>query len=393
MVGYPRPEPIPLVQDAPPPDHQFDAAVAALGRAGQRRLLIATVETWDEVGQPSARARQQQVEALLDLGMTDRAWTRLERLRQHPDAQGDPACLTLAARLYLAHGWPEQARHTLDTLRESHPDHPDLASLDRQLAHPPEPVPADLPIEQTSRKVALQWVRRALATGALFQAGHLIDRCLARWPEDPSFSDLRWALSGRYALDEPSLRQVVERWGGGATAPPEITPLERQTPPPAPFVEDLEDEPTEQMHMSDLFGDDGPPTVPNEVIQEDTQLLRVVDVPAMEPEPPPPASPLSGGVPELEPEDDGLVVLRPRSGQRSPRRMSLPSKAPVERERLPLPRGTPPPSASPTPARADPPPGSVAPSPQTPPDPRLLALVGGALLAMTLGLGLVWLAM
>lgn len=384
------------------PLDRLDTAVRAMARAGQRRLLVATVETWSDVGDPTAGARVEQVRALLALGMTDRALARLQQL----PADGPLAAtwLELKIRIDLARGWVTRAKAGLSELMDRFPEHENLGALTRAIrARPPE-IPDDpAALESLARADALALVRHQLATGGQFRALQLLDTFDRRWPGDPSLADLRWALEGDYRLQDTSLEDVLERWGGPTPRDEDLPtdeigadhPALRNAPLPALFghrpaamddatEEDMEDdavETTQAMRLDDAFrehlaGELERTDASVAADAEDTQMLRVIrhdettdDVHGTSPD-------LER--PDLEAEDDEVVVMRRDAAAVPPveTRMPLPEPPMPVRRRRPKP----PPADEPLPDLTD----AIQPVGERSESSLVLAaaLAGGAFLAL-----------
>ncbi len=353
---------MPAAPALPPPD-RLDAAISALARAGQRRLLISTVETWADRGSPTVNARLAQVRALLELGMTDRAWTRLRAL---PPGSGEEAeQVILQTRLFLEHGWPDRATKSLATLRELAPDHPDIPKLARAIAKERLGDDPEISGATMARRDALRLVRKEMAQGAIFRARQLLDTFEKHWPADPSFGDLRWALVGDYRLRQTTLDEVASRWGGTAAADEDEDTMDidmrgeafQSAPLPRLFGDRRDEvsevsgtvaddpESTAAMYLDDVLrAADGAPSQPTpeeddagDAEDEPTQLLRVMrrsQGPSTEPgqQAPAPVEPT-----EMEFEDDDVVVMTHDRASSPPVETRMPRAAAPMPERLPLP--------------------------------------------------------
>lgn len=192
-----------------PTPSRLESAVAALAARGDQRNVIRLVEVWNEVGEPTRRARLAQARAFLELCMPDRAWIRLKDLVDGPEA--DVEALELAGRLFLKRGWPARARRPLERALAITAKDPTLERLLRQTAMPatePELDGSDDPAE------ILRAAEVHLCTGSLLRGRSLLERLRREHPGGRRVDDLLWALEGDFAFEgEPSLAELAERFG------------------------------------------------------------------------------------------------------------------------------------------------------------------------------------
>lgn len=168
------------------------------------------MERWAETGEPTPKARLAEAAAFLDLGLADRAWIRLQELGpQNADAQ------LLTARMFLARGWRERARATLDALRPTleASRRAELATLEAKLAEVPVDLP-DVPPETEQRpEILLPLAERYLVTGSFLKAQVLLERLKKSNPDHRRVQDLLWALQGDFSGGNIPLASWVDRFG------------------------------------------------------------------------------------------------------------------------------------------------------------------------------------
>lgn len=320
-----------------PPADQLEAATLELARRGELRLLVQVVERWGQVGAPTPAARLAQIEALLDLRVMDRAWTRLQAVPEEiPDALRR---WKLTARMFVERGWPNRAAEAVARAQALAPADPEVAILAAAALAPPRTPPALLPPAEAPFADRLAAAEALLACGAFLKGRRVLDVLDQEHPDDPRVSDLLWALQGDYDLVGATLAQVVTHYGAVERDAP-AAPSDLPAPPtpkrgafPALFRgpatahdrADNEAETTMATRLEDLRAAASFPDLDGD---DDTAVLRVVGsgrtdpragraAPAARPE-------------DVEEEDDVVVVVRRRELQAPPetrRPMPLPPAA------------------------------------------------------------------
>lgn len=269
---------------------------------------VGLVERWRDDGTPTAAARLAEVEALASLGLLDRAWARLEAL-----AEADAprvARLRLHARLLALREGGARARAAVEALRQAAPKDaglPDLeALLDRPAAAAPDLPPSDAPLE-----VQLRAAAELLAAGAHVRARRFVQTLAERFGPVPPVVEMVRAVHGDFGLDDRETRRLLEQHGTAPTIS-------------VPAVDDIDlpgAESTQLTRFSDPeSGADA--DVDADEPGESTQVLRVLGGETGEAWKAPAVA-----TPDLEEEDDGVVLVARR-----------PSPPPVTRRPLPAPR-------------------------------------------------------
>ncbi len=283
-------------------------------------------------------------EALLDLGMVDRAWTRLQDLSGALDVA--PAVQRATARMYVLRGWPEKARPLLDALAVDGAADSALAALVHEASAPPVALPAAEPAPEASVAEALDVAHRWLCGGAVLRAQRLLERLHREHPDHLGVGDRLWALRGDYELAPSRIRALVDTLvpaavpaASDAVAPPIHAAPHRPSSavPPSLFPagtdpgEDVEDasETTQATRLDDLAA----AAAAADDFDEDTQVLRVVAASEL-----PGAPEMPRGGPQqaaVEGEDDVVVQFLPAAGhQPSPEiRAPLPLPPPVPKKK------------------------------------------------------------
>lgn len=346
------------------------------------RTLVAMVERWSQMGDPTAKARLAQVRALLDLCMMDRAWTRLQAMRH--EERNDCERLELTARMFLARGWPKRARKVLDEATDRFPEHEVWAELSQLAEAPPRRAPAIEPRADDAFEHRVAASEAYLATGAYLKARRLLESLDRDHPDDPRVQDLLWALRGDYELAGHTLQSLVERYSPSsafadlgdfdedadltesitvADVPFASTWDGGQGAFPTMFLDGDDDEEgtaraepaevTQSTSVDELDRAIAPPVSFGD--DDDTQVLRVVsmaaELKANDFDFSPPTSP--GLVDELEGEDDAVVMLTRQQERQPPHQV---------REMLPI-------ENIPEPEIPAPPPPPVVTTPLPPPPP------------------------
>lgn len=292
------------------------------------------MERWSQVGTPTRKARYAQVEALLDLKMLDRAWTRLKAIPAEHDDPLERARLT--ARMFLTRGWHERALEAVDDALDVYPQDAELRSLRTRAQAPapptPKPPPADAPFAER-----LAAAEDLLVAGAYLKARRLLEALDRQEPANVRVSDLLWALEGDHDLQGTSLAAVVRHAGSDfdddVIAFDEGPPTDASVDLPslaaddaAPFpplfqgaqidddvlLGDAED--TQTMALASLLDPDTPPMYDD---HEDTQIMHVVSD-LVHDDTDDEADAEQTGTRELEEEDDVVVLLRRQDDQPPP---------------------------------------------------------------------------
>lgn len=167
------------------------------------------VERWAANGEPSLAARLDQVRALLELQLMDRAWVRLKELEDLAPDNVDVQLLT--AEMFLRRGWPVRARKLLKRISGHHPD---LDGLNARAAEPPAALPANASaIESDGAPPArLALAEQYLAAGSFLKARSLLERLRREggtW--SPRVDDLLWGLSGEFAQEQGSAVELARQ--------------------------------------------------------------------------------------------------------------------------------------------------------------------------------------
>lgn len=328
-----------------PPLSRLHAALDALRRHGQSRAILELVRAWPQAEAPSDHAALREVEALLDLGQVERAWSRLQPLlgSESPKAQ----VFELAAEVLLARGWHDRARELLQRALAVFPDQASLQRAWDRAAGDVEPLPqVPGPGQAVSTAEHLDLAELLLRRGQVLSARSLLDRLARSEPDSERVQDLRWALapgpptvdpiedliaralpssSAASSDDEPELTDAITQERPGAGLPPETRSA--ATFPSLFRLQsadtDLTDAGPERTAPSGLDFVDLPEAFderPTEIdAGGDTRVLRVIDLKGV------PSSPelrpsLTPDLPgdgafdaALEDEDDDLVVLTHRA--------------------------------------------------------------------------------
>lgn len=371
-----------------PSSSRLESVALQLHARRDWRMLVAMVERWSQVAEPTSRARLAQIEAFLHLCMMDRAWTRLQGMEPNDGHQVD--YLTLTARMFVDRGWPKRARAALEQAVELAPSDPRIDALRERAAQPPRRAPSQLPEADADLDHQLEAAELFLSTGAYLKGKQLLSRLEAQHPLDDRAAALRWALAGDYELVDTDLPRLAD-----SLAP--MTPMGTWEHPETTG----EDEHTESIDLhatlgggsehaehdtggfAGLFrGDTSGGTDPafggdQEVTQttsidelralpgtafddpdEDTQVLRIVGLDHMPgeqeaeriPEEPP-------AYEELEQEDDAVVIITRR------RELTVPAPPVPSLTPMVAPKGNPMPSLDTTEVRRRP---SVVPQSRAP---------------------------
>jgi hypothetical protein len=201
-----------------PPLVQLETAVAHLVHVQDDRTLICLVEAWSSQGDPPQDVLIALSKALLRLGLYDRAWGRLQTLQ----GQANPEIAILTGQMFMARGWNNKARKTLETALKTHPENRMLSDLYDQASEPAtEPNHADG--EPADAAAAIAAARHFMATGALLRARAILDRFQrAQKHDDVLVSDLLWAIEGDFSLQEGSLHDLASSYGTGLQSLPDL---------------------------------------------------------------------------------------------------------------------------------------------------------------------------
>lgn len=334
----------PRSQASPPPADQLEAATLELARRGELRILVSAVERWSQHGTPTLRARLAQIEALLDLCVMDKAWTRLQAI-----PEDSPEALRrwkLTARMFVERGWPNRAREAVEHATALAPTDPAVLALAEASLAAPRTPPAHLPPAEAPFAERLAVAETLLACGAFLKARRMLDVLDQERPGDRRVSDLLWALQGDYELVGATLSQVVSHFAipqpvqaaePTAGAPVVVTrnrasgardgafPALFRGPSSDRERADTEAETTMATRLEDLRR---PPSLPDLERDDDTAVLRVVGGDLTDPDAV--VAPPSARAEDMEEEDDAVVLVRRRELQPPPetrRPMPLPPAA------------------------------------------------------------------
>lgn len=175
------------------------------------------MELWAESGEPTPAARLAQARALIQFGLMDRAWSRLQDLL---DAKkGGVEALVVTARMFLERGWSQHARRALQQALADHPDDPELNTLWDKTSEPPTQPDLDAAeLEGADAQVLLSVAEHHIAMGSFVKARSLIERVRKVSPEHSRAADLLWALEGDFSLEGQTLAEVADRFGPDLSA-------------------------------------------------------------------------------------------------------------------------------------------------------------------------------
>ncbi len=320
-------------------------------------MLVSTVERWSQVGAPTTRARLAQIEALLDLRVMDKAWTRLQAV-----PEDTPEALRrwkLTARMFVERGWPNRAREAVEQATVLAPEDPEVLALSEASLATPRTPPAHLPPAEAPFAERLTVAETLLACGAFLKGRRMLDVLDQERPGDRRVSDLLWALQGDYELVGATLQQVVGHYAVPApvrtadpvTGTPVVVTRNRASGArdgafPALFRgpatdhdrADTEAETTMATRMEDIRR---VPSLPDLDRDDDTAVLRVVgddltDADAL--------SVRKNARPEdMEEEDDVVVLVRRRELQpppetRRPKPLPPAARRPERKKKTPTPQ-------------------------------------------------------
>lgn len=274
-----------------------------LAAAGEVRTLVGVVERWSQVAEPTQRALLAQIEGFLDLCMMDRAWTRLQSLRDVDALRRERTLLT--ARMFIDRGWPRRARRLVDEALALWPEDADLLALSAGADAPPRRAPVADPDLDAPYADLLGVAETWLATGAFLKAHRLLEQLQRRHPGEKRPSELLWALKGDYDLQGTTLAAIAASWAGSDEAEAESRPgavLSAPSPVSSPSTGSFPDlfgsnadegrgdsahgypvrdeetaEITQATRMSDLAGAASLRAAGGDDRDEDTQVLRIVN--------------------------------------------------------------------------------------------------------------------
>lgn len=262
-------------EDALPPRYRLDSLVAHLAHQQNRRILIGVVESWAQQETPTPRARLAQGRALLELGMCDSAWARIQEQTEGEDATVE--LLLLTAEIFMARRWPKQAREILERAQKMAPNESSVRQMLDALAEPqtvPEPCDYDDPHQLTLA------AHHCLATGAMIRGQNLLTQIVESFPEEQRARDMLWAIDGDFTL-QGTLNEAMSRYGPdlGALADladdPDLTDTATQI--------DIVPVPERDVPFPDLFRDLGQQTEvyspENEFTDEITHVSSMADLP------------------------------------------------------------------------------------------------------------------
>lgn len=156
--------------------------------------------------------------ALFSLRLMDRA---LARLRTLTDADpSDVDALLLTAALMRERGWTARAQQTVQAIQAIQPDHPGLAALlDEGTQTPQELLANARAIERSgSHAQLLRLAEVYLATGSLLRGRTLLERLRRKRPDDDRVSQLLWGARGDLSPRPGPLHRLVEELSADAEA-------------------------------------------------------------------------------------------------------------------------------------------------------------------------------
>lgn len=221
-----------------PPAFRLEAVVQTLQARGDLRALIGMVETWAAIEKPTAPARLAQAKALVQLGLVDKAWARIQDMVDQEGASAET--LSLTAELFLARQWPKRAREVLNRGLADYPDDPTLKALWDRMSEPATTPDLDA-VEDDHADVAslITAAHHLIASGSHTLARTLLERAQKLDSSNRQVADMLWALDGDFALDTP------------------LAELVRTHQSDLSHLADLEDEPehTESVDAADLPDD------------------------------------------------------------------------------------------------------------------------------------------
>lgn len=212
--GIPAP-PRPL----PSPD-ALERTVQALERKGNLRVLICAVQAWDDVDEPTRRAKLAQVRAFLALGSTDRAWARLHPLLLRPSSAEE---YQLGGRILLDQGRLPDAVELLRRGQERFPEHEGIRRQLHRSEAPQTLVDRTDPVDSNADGL-VRLAEHHLSTGALLRAKGLLERVLQMTPDHPRATDLLWVMEGDFRLRGLRLHDLTRVYGG-SHEPQQLEPI------------------------------------------------------------------------------------------------------------------------------------------------------------------------
>lgn len=175
---------------------------------GDLKTLIAFVEQWTEVAEPTGPARLAQARAFLGLCLLDRAWVRLRDMLDRGEADAEVHALT--ARMFQRRGWQKKARQTLQSALAEHPDDRVLQAMWDDLAPAAPPAVDELKATDDQR---IELAEHYMCTGALVRARSLLEGMRKRGVDRQRIGDLLWAMDGDFGLGEATLGELAHRFG------------------------------------------------------------------------------------------------------------------------------------------------------------------------------------
>jgi hypothetical protein len=124
--------------------------------------------------------------------------------------------------MFMARGWNNKARKTLETALQAFPENRLLSELYDQASEPAtEPNHADG--EPADVNAAIAAAKHFMANGALLRARAILDRFQRSLEhEDAHIADLLWAIEGDFSLHERTLQDLVSRYGSGLQSLPDL---------------------------------------------------------------------------------------------------------------------------------------------------------------------------
>ena len=192
-----------------PPAFRLEQVVLNLQARGDLRSLIGLVEAWSANDEPSPVARLAQARALVQLGLVDRAWARIQGMVDAEGASAETLCLT--AELFLARQWPKRARDVLNRGLKTYPDDPTLKALWDRMSEPATTPDLDaIDDEQADVSSLITAAHHLMASGSHTLARTLLDRAQKLDADHTQVADMLWALEGDFSIDD-SLAELVRR--------------------------------------------------------------------------------------------------------------------------------------------------------------------------------------
>lgn len=243
------------------------------------------MERWGADALPTPPARIAQARAFIQLGLMDRAWSRLRDLVESGESGLMP--FVLAARMFLLRGWDAQARKTIKRAMALELDSDELQVLWGRATNPTtKPDLAIIDDEQADGQALLAAATHLMAAGSFLKARKVLERLKRRDAQDKRVLDLLWAMGGDFAIGGGSLAELADRHGPplqlladfGDDDDPEHTAELRLDGPTVEPPEDSSSFPNLFRNLepqTEMWGDTGEREVTQVAAMADLEAMRV----------------------------------------------------------------------------------------------------------------------